>query len=239
VDDWAGGTGVQDAVPGAAPTRLDRPGRVGRSVRPGGSGPRNRRDARPERPAGFLQRRAGVLLAAAAGLVLVSATGVVVSQLGGSGSTSSASMSGAASDAAAGSAPAAGPEALAEVRFIASDTEYTSQNLAAQARAQLVSFAGQAQGRTATKTAQSPSGIASVTAGPAQALRDRTRLAECIKGLDRAVAPIAVDFSTYQNREAAIVLLPAPDGGYEVWAVDPTCGPDGDGVLGFSTLPAP
>jgi len=235
--DWADGTGVQDPVPDASPTRLDRPGRVARSVRPGGSGPRNRRDARPDRPAGFLQRRAGVLLGAAAALVLVSATGVVMSQLGGDGSTTSASMSGGPASDEAAAAPSTG--GFADVRFTTSRSEYTSQNLAAQARKVLQQNFDASQPRSATRTVASPSAFASVTGGPAQALRDSDRLSACIKGLDRDVVPVAVDFSTFQDREAAIILLPGPGGGYEVWAVDPTCGPDGDGVLAFSTLPAP
>jgi len=239
-NDWADGTGVQGAVPGAAPTRLDRPGRVARSVRPGGSGPRNRRDARPERPAGFLQRKAGVLLGAAAALVVVGATGVVLSQLGGGNATTAASMTGeAAPGGAAASSPSAG--GFADVRYLTSRSQYTTGNLAARAREVLLPAAdGPGEARTATRTAAvAPSAATSVTIGPAQALRDSKRLSACIGGLDRDVVPVAVDFAMFQNREAAIVLLPGRDGGYEVWAVDPTCGPDGDGVLGFSTLPAP
>ncbi len=54
----------------------------------------------------------------------------------------------------------------------------------------------------------------------------------------RAQAPkeIRVDFATYNGREAAIIVLPDRGSGYEVWAVDPSCGPDGAGILAFKAI---
>ncbi|GAB3241134.1 cupin domain-containing protein [Kineosporia babensis] len=65
-----------------------------------------------------------------------------------------------------------------------------------------------------------------------QLLKDPEALQACLKAIDReGTQPVAVDLATYDNREAALIVLPGTSGGYDVWIVARTCQPGDDGTI--------
>ncbi len=72
---------------------------------------------------------------------------------------------------------------------------------------------------------------------PGQLLRSGPALQACLAAIDAGSArPVAVDLATYQGREAAVIVLPAVNGGYEVWVVSRTCRPGADGTLAYRVI---
>jgi hypothetical protein len=258
-ESWNRESGASEHRPGTAPPSGPRVVRGPRS-RPGGRGTpasRSRRDLRESTRPGLPAR--GRWLASAAGLALVAGLGglAVVNGVGLGMSTSDSGTASMTEQAAAG----AQGGAVADVPYYASKTQYTSERFAAQVRS-LVSAAPAAAGgpeaSAATRTARAPvpsaapvpSGSDAVgesvrsaapggsEQGAAAALRDPQRLEECLAALGQAgTRPVAVDFARYEGREAAVIVLPGRTGGYEAWAVDPTCGPEGDGLLVVKQIP--
>jgi negative regulator of sigma E activity len=188
-------------------------------------------------------------LGIAAGLVAVAVVGAAVHQFTGG----SAAKTAASGTAAGGAADSAAAPAAAAVPVLETGTDYTSAKLVSQAKA-LVGKAGTFQ--AAQRSAESLAGAASSAPQPPaaspgattrqaagsaadanQLLRDPAALAACLSAIDSAgVRPVAVDLATYQGREAAILVLPAAAGGYEVWAVSRTCKPGADGTLIFKPV---
>jgi hypothetical protein len=229
------------SIPVGAPasgSRLRRPGRgpqrTRRQVR------EEERDSRPiwARP----------VFAVAAGLVAVAGIGTAVQQVSGS-SQSASTVAGSADRAVSESAAAA--EAPAAVAILATGTDYSAKKLAAQAtalvrqaqttraRALAADSGGELTGGGATGSADPTASADQVptSAQPGQALRDPVALEACLSAIDSAgVRPIAVDLARYQGREAAILVLPAPAGGFEVWAVARDCKPGADGTLNFQLV---
>jgi hypothetical protein len=69
-------------------------------------------------------------------------------------------------------------------------------------------------------------------------VRNPQRLAACLSALNASGETlVAVDLARYQNREAAVLVLRPPDGGYEVFVVERTCGPGDEGTLDYARLP--
>lgn len=198
------------------------------------------------------------VLAVAASLVAVLVLGTAVQQFTGGADTAATSAGGAAADSAGGAAP---ESAVPPVPVLATGTDYTSAKLNAQAKA-LISkatafqaaeqrsalaasgagseggAAGVGGGSVTGNSAPTPSSAASVTPPAAnELLRDPAALDACLAAIDsQGVRPVAVDLATYQGREAAILVLPAAAGGYEVWAVSRTCKPGADGTLIFKPV---
>ena len=230
------------SIPVGAPasgSRLRRPGRgpqrTRRQVR------EEERDSRPiwARP----------VFAVAAGLVAVAGIGIAVQQATGSSQSASTAAGSAQRDV---SQSAAAAEAPAAVAILATGTDYSAKKLAAQATA-LVQQARSSQALAADNAGRltaaggtggaSPAASAAPTAKvpsaaqPGQTLRDPVALEACLSAIDSAgVRPIAVDLARYQGREAAILVLPAPAGGFEVWAVARDCKPGADGTLNFQLV---
>ena len=230
------------SIPVGAPasgSRLRRPGRgpqrTRRQVR------EEERDSRPiwARP----------VFAVAAGLVAVAGIGIAVQQATGSSQSASTAAGSAQRDV---SQSAAAAEAPAAVAILATGTDYSAKKLAAQTAA-LVRQARSSQALAADNAGRpaaaggtggaSPEASAAPTAKvpsaaqPGQTLRDPVALEACLSAIDSAgVRPIAVDLARYQGREAAILVLPAPAGGFEVWAVARDCKPGADGTLNFQLV---
>jgi len=249
VREWALADAVPaDPLPHPLPHPSDRPARIApaggrRPHRPTRGPQRTRRQAREEERDEARPHRTRRWLAIAAGVVLVAGIGgLAIRQAGspGAGTASSAEAGGTA-------APAA-PEATTPV--LATGTDYTKAALGAQVKA-LVSRSetafdaqvragqkapsGQAPGPTAA--ASPPVNSAQAAAAGNQSLRDPAALQACLQAIDAAgVRPLAVDLARYQGREAAILVLPGRDGGYEVWAVARDCRPGADGTLYFAAI---
>lgn len=196
-----------------------------------------RDDARPGRSRRWLALAAGVIVVAGLG-------GVVVREIGGGSSTGSG---GASAESAGG--PAAAPASITPV--LATGTDYGPNTLDAQVKALLAKSrtAPLAQAATpgaADQSAAASGGSPAPLASPSralraggQSLRDPAALQGCLEAIDAAgVRPLAVDLATYQGREAAILVLPGRDGGYEVWAVARDCRPGNDGTLHFAAVRA-
>jgi hypothetical protein len=173
-------------------------------------------------------------------VLVLAGAGVGVLQL-----RDNASDSGSADTAAAASS--AGAPVVTPVQ--STKTEYTKQKLPAQvktlignsqkllaegtatdsARAQADQYAA----GPATEAAKSPEGgdpeAAAATPPPTaltqgQLLRSPAALQECLAAIGAAqVEPVAVDLARYAGREAAIIVLPAEGGGYDVWVVARDC----------------
>jgi hypothetical protein len=125
---------------------------------------------------------------------------------------------------------------------VASGTNYTMKDLTAQA-AQLTP--GQRAASASGFASQSAAGLTERDLPPSvsgnASLTDPVNLAECLAELNAGddVQPIAVDFARYEGQDAAIILIAARDGGYEVWAVARTCGAGSGGQLAFQTFTSP
>lgn len=224
------------AIPTAGGAASPPTGRLSRmSSRPAESA---RRQAREEAKADRPSRLVPALWAAAAVVVLLGAGGLFM-QLRGTGASDS-------SDSEASVASASGPPpVLAPVQ--ATDTNYTRQGLSAQVQS-LIQSSQALQARPQSRSAQDNSaGSAESTPGasafdgkatqgaaepPGQLLRSQDALRACLKdiGADQG-QPVAVDLARYAGREAAVIVLPADGGGYEVWVVARDCRPGSDGAL--------
>jgi hypothetical protein len=65
-----------------------------------------------------------------------------------------------------------------------------------------------------------------------QLLRTPAALQACLSAIGATGAqPVAVDLARYAGREAAIIVLPADGGGYDVWVVARDCRPGNDGTI--------
>lgn len=84
----------------------------------------------------------------------------------------------------------------------------------------------QDKGQT-TKSARSDAGDKN-----ADLLTSPKALQACLKEIGQAgQQPVAVDLATYEDREAALLVLPGTNGGYDVWIVARTCQPGNDGTI--------
>ena len=208
---------------------------------------RVRRQAMEEQKADEPSRwpRISPQIAAAVVLVLALAGGLVFWQARGGGS----SADDASSTASAGSASA---PLLATVQQ--SGTKYQKADLKSQVD-QLVSrglttpaspdskaaadsgnttLSAQSQGKPKASGEQSGSAAESsgATDANAELLESPKALAACLKAIGHeGEQPVAVDLATYNDREAAILVLPGTGGGYDVWSVARTCQPGNDGTV--------
>jgi hypothetical protein len=115
-------------------------------------------------------------------------------------------------DKAAAPRAAAGAAAAA----ISSGTNYTRANLAAQV--------DQQRGKASDQAA---------AAGP---LATPKGLAACLGALGATASPSFVDVAKFEGKPAAIIVLPAQDGGREIWVVSPTCSAGNDGTRFFTSV---
>jgi hypothetical protein len=235
----AADTGEADPWP---PRRVpDRPPGSGRPLsRPARSTQRTRRQVREEERDDARPGRSRRWLALAAGVIVVAGLGGLVAREVGGGPTSGAESAGSAGSAGGtAAAPASTP-------ILATGTDYGPDTLDAQVKALLAKSRvvaltqPKAADQSAVPSGASPAPLRSAGA-PAggQSLRDPAALQGCLDAIDaEGVRPVAVDLATYQGREAAILVLPGRDGGYEVWAVARSCRPGADGTLHFAAVRA-
>jgi hypothetical protein len=141
----------------------------------------------------------------------------------------------AGAKAAAAPRPLDAPAAPAASSAAASASAADESAGSAGAAAASVGGAGAATPRA--RTAVSPVASAKLTGNTL--LTDPAALQACLTTLGvKNQQPIAVDLATYQGREAAIIVLAARDGGYEIWAVERTCAPGHGGQLAYKPVPA-
>ena len=228
-----------------------------RNVVPGPGGLRGltttRRDTRRDRRG----PRLSLVIAAAAAVVAFAVVGTARLLGGGNpGSGSTALSSGTAQNS----------RAAAAAVLVSSGQNYTARDLARQVRPLLATGtakgtagsaeASRAGAASAPRAPASPSGT--TTAGSDQApsasgarraaavapdpratdVRNPQRLAACLAALNASSEPVvAVDLARFQDREAAVLVLSASAGGYEVFVVERTCAPGDEGTLDFARLP--
>ncbi len=246
--------GADDSTgPGLDPAPPRRP------VRRTASSLRSRRQIRSEDRTMSMLRYARPLGIAAAVLVLAGAAGLAVAKL-----PLGDSPSGVTTAADAGASASAGdPDRAAAVPGTASaglgaqedantsgtltratGTNYTAEDLAARAVALTPDgrqtpapaplSAADASGDEAQPLNRAPSISGNAT------LTDPVKLAECLAALNvESQQPIAVDFARFEGEDAAIIVMAARDGGYQVYAVRRTCGPDDSGALKSTTAASP
>jgi hypothetical protein len=232
----SGQTGLQEPVPGGAAERsgertqvLHRPGRIPQPTRR-----QTRRDNRgPERTdTPSRGSRTPMILVAAAALVAVATVGTLLVRNmhnnADSGATASAAL------------PSEGRRE-AEVsltRVSASGTDYLGSRLNQQVNALIgqppkpLPAVPKVSGDASTDTAAG--------AGSNMLLADPKALADCLAALDvpAGTRPLAVDLASFEGQEAAIIVLPAREKGYEVWAVARTCNKDDDGTISYQVVKA-
>jgi len=240
---WEDETGVWDAPSSwgrsgstAAPSTRPGDARSGATGSTGVGRARAQGSRRDLRDGGDRRRWRGVpgrgLLAAAAGAVLIAGVGsVAVSQLGSGSGSSTAGQAALESQGAASSAEAGALSASGRV--------YTEKDFSTQVQS-LLKTARLVAPRQVTRSATSSAGKAPDAAveGGAQDLQNPERLAACLAALGApGKTPLVVDIARYQQREAAVIVLPGRGGGYEAWAVSPDCGIEGDaGTLTYAVL---
>ena len=235
-----GQTGLQETVAGGPAERsgertqvLHRPGRIPqptrRQTRRNNRGP-ERTDA-PSRGA-----RLPMVLVAAAALIAVATVGTLLVR-------NMHNNADPGTTAAADLSEAKEREAVVSLtRTSASGTDYTAPKLDQQVNALIskppkaLSAQPQPQAPGETKAA---AGVGGGVSGNA-ALADRKALAECLTALDvpAGTRPLAVDLGSFEGQEAAIIVLPARERGYEVWAVARTCNKNDDGTIYYQVVKA-
>lgn len=160
-------------------------------------------------------RRRRPLLAVAAAAVLLAGGGFAVSRLVPDTQTANSSAAGAA--LSEGDAKSRAPSQ--ELRSTASGTSYTRAKLASQVQ-QVMSSNG-------------PSALS----GPTGPLASASGIAACLAAIGAPqTTPLLVDVATFDGRPAAVVVLPADNGGREIWVVAPTCRPGADGTQFFTRV---
>lgn len=216
---------------------------------------RSRRQIRSEDRTMSLLRYARPLGIAAAVLILAGLTGLAVVRLPlGEEQATTAEAGGAGISQSAGEADraAAVPEEQADAGAagdgaatvtLATGTDYTEADVGPRAVALIPNIgvspgpsdlAAQSSSASPTRTPDSAPSFA----GNAM-LTDPVRLAECLAEINSDdVQPIVVDFARYEGQDAAIIVLAARDGGYEVWAVTRTCGPGDRSTLAVVNVPS-
>jgi hypothetical protein len=231
-----------DAQAGGGPVPLHggsspllRPGSRGKARR---SHLPSRHDVRPGR-SGERRLRPGILMAAAAaGLVVVGAGGLGIR-----------AMTSGGNDQQGASIIEALPGASGRSLVTTSGVNYRALTLPEQVKA-LLGRVGNAnlpasRGASASVSraadASSPFGGSSASSGRARAgtLADPGRLQACLGALGESDRrPLAVDLARYEGREAAVIVLLRPTGGYDVWVVARDCRPGAEGGQAFRTVPA-
>jgi hypothetical protein len=224
--------GPSDTEPHSRPSPGDA-GKGPRLSRPSRGTSRSRRDIRQEIQDLRTGRR-GVKLAAVAGVVVVLAlSGVAIRGFFWSSSTEPDSVEAGTSVNVTGSGS----------RVVTTGTEYTSDGLSDQARQlmQLVAdnnAPGAAEPQTAEGTGTQTRALDEKATGNL-GLRDPSQLDGCLTALHAgSKEPVAVDLATYDNQEAAVIILLGEGGGYEVWVVARTCSSSSDETMRFLQLPA-
>jgi hypothetical protein len=128
-------------------------------------------------------------------------------------------------------------------RVVTTGTAYTSDALADQAHElmELMAGANSTESGAPQATVAEGAGTRSLD-GPAVGnlgLRDPAQLDGCLTALQAgSKEPVAVDLATYDNQEAAIIVLLGEGGGYEVWVVARTCSASSEETMRFLQLPA-
>ena len=144
-----------------------------------------------------------------------------------------------------GAAGSAASSAAAAAPVLATGTDYAGPTLAEQARTlvaavrrQPMSAESRSMDSSATAAGAGPQ-VATGTTGD-QSLRTPAALQACLSGLDTGGRqPAVVDLARYQGRDAAVVVVPAGNGGYDVYVVPRACGRGAIGKLAYTVVPAP
>jgi hypothetical protein len=175
-------------------------------------------------------------IAAAVVLVLALAGGVFVWQARGGGSSAGDSAS---SGSAAGGAPMLTTVEETGTKYKKStlknqvDTLVSNRNKALSAPA--ASSAADSKNNTLSAQSEGQSTKSAASAAgekDAELLTSPKALQACLKEIGQeGEQPVAVDLATYEDREAALLVLPAADGGYDVWIVARNCQPGNDGTV--------
>jgi hypothetical protein len=202
---------------------------------------RARRQAIEEQKADQPSRLRPVLMTAAATVVVLAVLGVGAlgwHVLRGDSSTQNIASS---SSGSAANAPAAAP-LLAPVQ--STNTNYSKKDLQAQVRALVTTSNKQPATPAASATAGSASAASAKAVqpqavGPQDAasqdqelLRSPAALKSCLAAIGaQNEQPVAVDLARYAGQEAAIIVLPADSGGYEVEVVARDCRQGADGTI--------
>jgi hypothetical protein len=244
-------------------------GATGRFAAIGNEGPPTSRLSRMSRPAQTARRQAleeqradrpsrlrPILLATAATVAVLGVGGAALQFFHpDNGSADSATSAGAASKFGA----AAGAPILGTVE--STNTNYTRKQLQSQVQTLITTSQQTARRGTAATSAapdaaaakpnasasalasQSKAAAGEVGAGDAasgqQLLRSPAALRACLTAIGADQQPIAVDLAEYAGQEAAIIVLPADGGGYEVNIVARDCRAGNDGTIDVVTLAKP
>jgi hypothetical protein len=236
-----GAGGPSTGLIGAIGADKGQPSRLSRMSRPAQRARRQaleeQRADRPSRLGPLLKVAAAVLVVAGAGaLTLHFATG------GSSGDNTASSASDSGKSAEVKGAPVLAPVQSTGTNYARAALKTQVKGLVSASQ-KLTASGGQAAGsgtaksqadtatnapRAAVQSPQSPQG---------QLLRTAAGLQGCLNAIGADQPPVAVDLARYAGQEAAIIVLPADGGGYEVWVVARDCRPGNDGSLAVVTVP--
>jgi hypothetical protein len=199
-------------------------------------------EQRADRPS-----RLGPLLKVAAAVLVVVGAGALTLQFTRGGSGGEFTSAGSANSASGGAAAEVkGAPVLAPVQ--STNTNYNRNSLKSQintliSSSQKFSASRDQQGtKRASDAATVAPRAAAASASPSgqlqgqQLLRSPSALQACLTAIGADQPPVAIDLARYDGQEAAIIVLPADGGGYEVWVVARDCRPDNDGSIAVVTL---
>jgi hypothetical protein len=210
---------------GALPTsRLNRMSRTTQGAR---------RQAREEQKADRPSRLGPILRIAAVAVVVLGTGGFLFQQVFNSSSDGGAADTAASRSADGGVAPLLTPVQSTRTNYQKAALPKQVQTLIASTEKLRTQATAQADLNNAREASATPEAAGkAATGGQQRLLSSPAAVRACLTGIGAGAAqPLAIDLARYAGQEAAIIVLPADGGGYDVWVVARDCSSTNDSTI--------